>query len=53
VAVGEGGTELEGETALDAFFVKLLAELLSDCNIPERPDAGADEFVDEFISALS
>jgi hypothetical protein len=53
VGVGEGGGELEGETALDAFFVRFLAELLRDLNMPERPDAGADEFADEFISALS
>ena len=47
VAVGEG------LTALDAFFVRFLAELLRDWNMPERPDAGADELADEFISALS
>jgi len=53
VGVGEGGGELEGLTALDAFFVRFLAELLRDLNMPEMPDAGADEFTAEFISALS
>lgn len=44
----------EEETAFDTFFVKFFAELLSDWNIPEIPDAGAaDELTDEFISALS
>ncbi len=53
MGVGEGGGELEGLTALDAFFVRFLAELLRDLNMPEMPDAGADEFTAEFISALS
>ena len=53
MGVGEGGGELEGLAAFDTFFVRFLAELLIDFNMPERPDAGADEFADEFISALS